>query len=75
MARFEDYYRCIRAAEVTDIQLAHSVPEMMFQVNVKVDIDPACYTWMLTPGPFVVMERESPNGPWLIESFRHRFKY
>ena len=69
LARFEDYYRCIHAAEVTDIQLAHSVPEMMFQVNVKVDIDPACYTWMLTPGPFVVMERESPNGPWLIKSF------
>ncbi len=69
LARFEDYYRCIRAAEVIDVQPAHSVPEMMFQVNVKIDIDPACDTWMLTPGPFVVMERESPNGPWLIESF------
>jgi Tol biopolymer transport system component len=69
LPRFEDCYRCIRAAEVIDVQLAHSVPEMMFQVNVKVDIDPACDTWMLTPGPFVVMERESPNGPWLIESF------
>jgi len=69
LPRFEDYYRCIRAAEVIDVQLAHSVPEMMFQVNVKVDIDPACDTWMLAPGPFVVMERESPDGPWLIESF------
>ena len=67
---FEDYYRCIRAAEVIDVQLAHSVPEMMFQVDVKVDFDPACYAWMLPmPGSFVVMERESPNDPWLIESF------
>ncbi|MDY6877739.1 MAG: hypothetical protein SWK90_16275 [Chloroflexota bacterium] len=70
LPRFEDYYRCIRAAEVIDVQLAHSVPEMMLQVNVKVDIDPACYTWMLLmPSPFVVMERESQNGPLLIKSF------
>jgi Tol biopolymer transport system component len=69
LARFEDTYRCIRAAEVIDVQLAHSVPEMMLQVNVEVDVDPACDTWMLTPGPFVVMERASPNDPWLIESF------
>ena len=69
LSRFEDYYRCIRAAEVIDVQPFHRAPETMFEVNVKVDIDPTCYAWMLMPSPFfVVMERESPDGPWLIES-------
>jgi len=67
--RFEDYYRCIRVAEVIDIQPFPRAPETMFEVNVKVDIDPACETWMLTPGFFVIMVRETPAGPWLIESF------
>jgi len=67
--RFEDYYRCVRAAEVIDIQPFDRAPETMFEVNVKVDIDPACDTWMSTPGAFVIMVRETPAGPWLIESF------
>ncbi len=69
LPRFEDYYRCIRAAEVIDIQPFPRAPETMFEVNVKVDIDPACDTWTLTPGAFVIMVRETPAGPWLIESF------
>ena len=68
--RFKDHWQCIESAKMVDIQpMPENTPETMFNVSVEVEIHPDCDEWLLTPGPFTIVERETPGSPWLIESF------
>lgn len=68
LAYWRPYWQCIRHAQVADIRLMHDSPEKMYNVTVNIEPSPDCDGWM-RPGPFVVVARETPTGPWLIESF------
>ena len=76
LAYFAAEWQCVHGARVVDI---HPMPEVeiirpmatecqMFQVKVDLKMTGDCFDGM-APGPFTVLARETPDGPWLIDSF------
>lgn len=68
LAYWQLYWQCIARAQVTDIRLMHDSPERMYNVTINLDLLPDC-DGLMRPGPFVIVTRETPTGPWLIKSF------
>ena len=76
LAYFTAEWQCIQEAHVVDIR---PMPEVeitrpmavecqMLQVQVDLKMTGDCFYGM-SPGPFTVLARETPDGPWLIDSF------
>ena len=77
LAYFAAEWQCVHGADVVDIR---PMPEVeiifpmevaeyqMFQVKVDLKMTEDCFSGM-APGPFTVLVREMPDGPWLIDSF------
>jgi len=76
LAYFTAEWQCVQEAHVVDIR---PMPEVeisrptavecqMFQVQVDLKMTGDCFYGM-APGPFTVLARETPDGPWLIDSF------
>ena len=69
LASWRYYWQCFRQARVTDIvPMSGDERQRMFQVTIDLEVAPECGDWM-RPGSFAVLERETPDGPWLIEGF------
>ena len=69
LASWRYYWQCIRRAQVADIRpMTGDDRQKMFQVTVDLEQVPECVGWM-SPGPFAILVRETPDGPWLIEGF------
>ena len=76
LAYFTAEWQCVQGARVVDVR---PMPEVeiirptavecqMFQVQVELNMTGDCFYGM-APGPFTVLARETPDGPWLIDSF------
>lgn len=70
---FTAEWQCVHRAHVVDIRLLYTEMEagterQMFQVRVDLEMTEDCFNGM-APGPFTVLARETPDGPWLIDSF------
>lgn len=66
---WQPYWQCIRHAQVVEIHpMQGNDQEKMYDVEVNLDPSPDCARWM-RPGPFTIVVRETPAGPWLIKSF------
>jgi len=76
LAYFTAEWQCVQEARVVDVR---PMPEVeiirpmaaecqMFQVKVDLKMTEDCLSGM-APGPFTVLVRETPDGPWLIDSF------
>jgi hypothetical protein len=77
LAYFTAEWQCVHGVRVVDIQ---PMPEVeiifpkevieyrVFRVRVDLKMTWDCFSGM-APGMFTVLVRETPDGPWLIESF------
>jgi len=76
LAYFTVEWQCVQGAHVVDIR---PMPEVeisrptavecqMFQAQVDLKMAGDCFDG-LAPGPFTVLARETPDDPWLIDSF------
>jgi len=73
LAYFAAEWQCLQEAHVVDIRPMYTGMEagaerQMFQVRVYLEMTEDCF-YGLAPGPFTVLVRETPDGPWLIDSF------
>jgi hypothetical protein len=71
LAYFTAEWQCIQEAHVVDIhpmEIEAQAERQMFQVKVELNMTGDCFYGM-APGPFTVLVRETPDGPWLIDSF------
>jgi len=68
LATFQVDWQCVEHARVKDIRpMEGDERREMFEVQVEVETAAGCSGWM-QPGPFTVVVREEPAGPWLIDS-------
>ena len=73
LAYFMAERQCVHRAHVVDIRSMYTEMEagaerQMFQVKVDLGMTRDCFSG-LAPGPFTVLVQETPDGPWLIDSF------
>ncbi len=73
LAYFTAEWRCVHSAQVVGIRSMYTkmgaeTERQMFQVKVDLEMAGDCFSG-LPPGPFTLLVREGPDGPWLIDSF------
>ena len=73
LAYFTAEWQCVHSAQMVDIRSMYTEMEagaerQMFQVRVDLEMTGDCFSG-LPPGPFTLLVRETPDGPWLIDSF------
>lgn len=68
LAYFAAEWQCVHGAHVVDIRPMEVAEYQMFQVKVDLKMTKDCFNGM-APGPYTVLVRETPDGPWLIDSF------
>jgi len=73
LAYFTAEWQCVHRAHVVDIRSMYTEMEagaerQMFQVKVDLGMTGDCFSGM-APGPFTLLVRGTPDGPWLIDSF------
>ncbi len=71
LAYFAAEWQCVHRAHAVDIrpmEMKAGAERQMFQVRVDLKMTRDCFSG-LAPGPFTVLVRERPDGPWLIDNF------
>lgn len=70
---FSKAWQCVESAKIKDLHVGiGNENEKMIFVNVETKVKPDCereeWIWGHI-GPFTKVVRETPNGPWLVDSF------